>query len=150
MKKPKKTYFINEHDLETIDYSEPQEDIFAGESILNASNKVFDFNKFKQERKIQGFNENLLNEAETINYVNDIDINDLKENKNLKIAAKKIQDKYRKIRQKRKALTPVEILHKASETLAPSSKKDKKVKHKRALIAAKTISKKYKNLYGRL
>ena len=74
----------------------------------------------------------------------------MKENKNLKVAAKKIQDKYRKIRQKRKALTPVEILHKASETLAPSSKKDKKVKDKRALIAAKKISKKYKNLYGRL
>ena len=74
----------------------------------------------------------------------------MKENKNLKIAAKKIQDKYRKIRQKRKAPTPIEILHKPSETFVPSSKKDKKVKDKRALIAVKKISKKYKNLYGRL
>ena len=36
------------------------------------------------------YNEQLLNEtAETINYVDDMDINDLKENKNLAIAAKK-------------------------------------------------------------
>ena len=149
MKKPKKTYLVNENELETIDYSEPQEDIFVGESILNAANKVLDFKKFKpeQERQIQDYNENLLNHAETINYVDDIDINDLKENKNLIIAAKKIQDRYRKIRQKRKAPVPIEILHKSSETFAPAdNKKNKKVKDKRALIAAKKISKKYKNL----
>ena len=32
MKKPKKTYLVNEEDLETIDYSE-QENLFQGESI---------------------------------------------------------------------------------------------------------------------
>ena len=151
MKKPKKTYLVNENELETIDYSEPQEDIFVGESILNAANKVLDFKKFKpeQERQIQDYNENLLNHAETINYVDDIDINDLKENKNLIIAAKKIQDRYRKIRQKRKAPVPIEILHKSSEIFAPAdNKKNKKVKDKRALIAARKISKKYKNLYA--
>ena len=149
MKKPKKIYLVNENDLETIDSSEPQENIFVGESILNAANKVLDFKKFKQEqeRRIQDYNENLLNDAKTINYVDDIDINDLKENKNLIIAAKKIQDRYRKIRQKRKGLVPIEILHKSSETFAPAdNKKNSKGKDKRALIAAKKYQKKYKNL----
>ena len=128
MKKPKKTYLVNENELETIDYSEPQEDIFVGESILNAANKVLDFKKFKH-----------------------IDINDLRENKNLKIAAKKIQGRYRKIRQKRKEPVPIEILHKSSEIFTPvNSKKGKKVKDKRALIAARNITKKYKNLYSRI
>ena len=53
MKKPKKTYLVNENELETIDYSEPQEDIFVGESILNAANKVLDFKKFKPEQERQ-------------------------------------------------------------------------------------------------
>ena len=55
LKKPKKTYLANEEDLETIDYTEPQEDLFAGESIVNAANKILDFDEFKreQERKLQ-------------------------------------------------------------------------------------------------
>ena len=149
----KNTKLVNENDLATIDYTEQQEDIFAGESILNAANRVFDFNKFKkeQEKQIEGYNEQLLNYAETINYVDDIDINDLKENKNLKIAAKKIKERYRKIRQKRKAPVPIEILHKSSETFAPvNNKKNKKVKDKRAPKAARNITKKYRKLYGRI
>ena len=51
MKKPKKTYLVNENDLETIDYSEPQEDLFLGESILNAANKVLNFKQFKKEQE---------------------------------------------------------------------------------------------------
>ena len=46
MKRPKKTYLVDEKDLETIDYDENQEDLFKGESIINAVNKVFDFEKF--------------------------------------------------------------------------------------------------------
>ena len=46
MKRPKKTYLVDEKDLETIDYNEPQEDVFKGKSIINAVNKVFDFEKF--------------------------------------------------------------------------------------------------------
>ena len=41
---------VNEEDLETIAYDEPQEDLFKNESILNAANKVFDFNKLKNEQ----------------------------------------------------------------------------------------------------
>ena len=46
MKRPKKTYLVDEKDLEAIDYIEPQEHLFKGESIINAVNKVFDFKKF--------------------------------------------------------------------------------------------------------
>ena len=50
MKRPKKTYLVDEKVLETIDYDELQEDIFEGESILIAVNKVFDFEKFKKDQ----------------------------------------------------------------------------------------------------
>ena len=46
MKRPKKTYLVDEKDLEAMDYDENQEDLFKGESIINAVNKVFDFEKF--------------------------------------------------------------------------------------------------------
>ena len=51
MKKPKKTFLVNEEDLATIDYTEPQEDLFAGESIINAANKVIDFEQFKKQQE---------------------------------------------------------------------------------------------------
>ena len=83
---------------------EPQEDLFRGESILEAANRVLDFEAFKKQQKeaINNFNEKLLKNAETINYVDDINLDDVKDNKNLKISAKKISDKYKKLR-KRKA-----------------------------------------------
>ena len=46
MKRPKKTYLLNEEDLDSIEYNEPQEDLFRGESIVEAANKVLDFEKF--------------------------------------------------------------------------------------------------------
>ena len=82
---------MNEEDLETISYDEPQEDLFAGESIIAAANKVIDFDEFKQEQewKLQKYNDQLINDAETIKYVNDINLEDVIDNKNLKITAKK-------------------------------------------------------------
>ena len=50
MKKTKKTYLVNEEDLETIDYSN-QEDLFQKESIVNATNKVLDFNEFEKQQE---------------------------------------------------------------------------------------------------
>ena len=50
LRKPKKTYLVNEEDLETIAYDELQEDLLKNESMLDAANKVFDFNKFKKEQ----------------------------------------------------------------------------------------------------
>ena len=103
-KKPKKTFLVNEENLETIAYNEPEEDLFRGESILEAANKILNFDKFKkqQETSINNFNENLLENSETINYVDDINLDDVKDNKNLKITAKKISDRYKNLR-KRKA-----------------------------------------------
>ena len=78
--------------------------MFKGESIITSANKVFDFNKFKkqQDDPIKNFNENLLENAEKINYIDDTNLDDVKDNKNLRITVKKISDKYRKLR-KRKA-----------------------------------------------
>ena len=64
-------------------YNEPEEDLFRRENILKAANKVLDFDKFKkqQEAAIINFNENLLENLETINYVDDIHLDDVKDNK---------------------------------------------------------------------
>ena len=69
----------------------PKEDLSEGESILAAANKVLDFDEFKQEqeRKLQQYNDQLINNAETIHYGDDINLEDVRDNKNLKIAAKK-------------------------------------------------------------
>ena len=61
LKKTKKTYLVNEEDLETIQYDDdPKEDLFKGESVLEAANKVLDFDELKkqQESAINNFNEN--------------------------------------------------------------------------------------------
>ena len=92
LKKPKETFSANEEDLEMIAYDdEPQEDIFRGEIILEAANRVLDFEAFKKQQKeaINNFNENLLENAETINYVDDINLDDVKDNKNFKNSVKK-------------------------------------------------------------
>ena len=101
LKKSKKTFLLNEEELETIEYDdEPQEDLFRRESILEAANKALDFEAFKkqQEAAINNFNR-----------------------------IKKKSD--RKGADSRKV-----------------PKKRKLQKDKAALLAAKKISKKYKNL----
>ena len=87
MKRPKKTYLVDEEDIETLDYNEPQEDLFKGESVIEAVNELFDFDKFKKEQAeaIDDFNQKLVEDAETINYADDLDRNDLKKNNSLKI-----------------------------------------------------------------
>ena len=71
---------------------------------------MIDFEQFKkqQEKILQISNDLLMDNAETINFVDDLNLNDAMENKNLKMAAKRISDKYKKIRQKRKAPVPIE------------------------------------------
>ena len=155
--KNKKTFLVDEEDLETIDYNEPtcKENLIEKESILAAANKVFDFDKFKKEqaealKKLSLKNESILAQ------VNDIfdfekfkqqqaeaikDFNDqlpVKENKNLKIAAKKISGKYKKLRNSRAA---------AQKTQKKKSYQLKKRKTDRAaLITAKKIVDKYKKI----
>lgn len=183
MKKSKKTYLVNEEDVGTIDYNEMQDDLFKGESIIEAANKVFDFEEFKrqqadalkyeelqkdlfegesilaaankvldfdkfkkqQEDTIQKYNDQLINDTETINYVDDFDLDGVKENKNVKISAKKISDIYGKLR-KRKAATSAPELQKIAEAFVLPEKKNKRQIDQAALLAAKNISKKYKNI----
>ena len=66
MKRPKKTYLVNEEDIDTIDYNEPQQDLFRGESITGAANKALDFEEFKKQQEdaikyYKRFNEKNLN-----------------------------------------------------------------------------------------
>ena len=147
MKRTKKTYLVNEEDLETIDHNEPQEDLFKRESILAAANKVFDFNKFKkqQEDAIKNFNDNLLENTETIIYIDDINLDDARDNKNLKISAKKISDKYRKLR-KRKATEREQQIQEIIEEFKLPKKRKKRQTDKARVLAAKKISKKYKDI----
>ena len=115
---------VNEEDLDLVMYDKPQQDLFERESVLAAANKVFDFKKFQQNQKqrLENYKEQQLNDTETINYADDLNLDDVLEKKNLKIAAKQISDKYRKLR-KRKATISVPKLHKLSETLIKPDKK---------------------------
>ena len=75
---------VNEEDLDTIEYNEPQEDLFQGESITKAANKVLDFEKFKKDQA---------NMLKKINF---------KSKKSTKIAAKKISQKYKNFKKPKK------------------------------------------------
>ena len=92
---------INKEDLETITYDEPQEDLFKSESILNAANKVLDFNKFKKEQKelINKYNKRKTFEdlqlAETFKVPKKRKV---QRDKLAQIATDKVKKKYKKIR----------------------------------------------------
>ena len=120
---------------------------FVNESVLAAANKVFDFDKYKKEQAsaLDRYNklkaENDLQQAETINYVDDLNLDDVRENKNARIAAKKISDKYRKTR-KRKRPKSTSVIFGGFK----KATKKRKRSTKSALITARNISKRYKNL----
>ena len=87
LKKPKKTYLVNEEDLETIRYDdEPQEDLFKGESILEAANKVLDFDEFKkqEESAINSFNKNKRKAIEEVKIADIIKVPKQENNKKTK------------------------------------------------------------------
>ena len=107
MKRPKKTYLVDEKNIETIAYADkPEEDLFKGESILEAANKVLDFEEFKrqQEEAIKNFNENNFDKSKRKAKNSEKDIfNSIKKSiqekdKAAQIAAKKISKKYKNIR----------------------------------------------------
>ena len=117
----------------------------AGQSILNQANKVFDFEQFKREqaRKIQEYNDELLNEtAETINYVDDLNMDDVKENKDLLIATKRIKEKYRKMRRRQQQkINNAETINYVNDLSLDDVKENKNL-----LIAAKQVKDKYKKI----
>ena len=85
--------------------------------------------------------ENDLEQAETINYVDNVNLDDIRENNNAKIAAKKISDKYRKISKRKIPKFPAVTF----EGFKRPTKKRKR-STKSALITARNISKAYKDL----
>ena len=136
-KKPPPTFLVDAADVETTDYSnDSDEDMFAKESIVIAANKIF--HKYKKERA-----ENNLDEAETISYVEDTNLADVKENKNAKIAAKKITEKYKRLSFKRKRESVPKTV--TIEGFQNPSKKRKNTTNS-AILTARNIAKKYKKL----
>ena len=68
---------------------------YAKQSTIFAANKILD-----KQKKYQA--KNNLDDADTISYVDDLNIEDLKENKNTLISARKMKDKYKRLSRKRK------------------------------------------------
>ena len=122
-------------------------ELFVNESVLAAANKVFDFDRYKKEQAsaLNWYNklkaENDLEQAETINYVDILNLDDVRENKNARIAAKKISDKHRKIRKRKRPKSPTVTF----EGLKRPTEK-KKGQQNLHLLLQETNLKKYKNL----
>ena len=110
--------------------------MFAKESIVTVPNKISD--RCKKEQA-----ENNLDEAETMNYVDDTNLAHVRQNKNAKIAAKIITAKYKRLARKRKLKSaPTTVI--IDWFQSPSKKR--KSATKSAIITARNISKKYKKL----
>ena len=136
-KKPPPTFLVDEADIETIDYNDDSDEhMFAKESIVIVPNKISD--RCKKEQA-----ENNLDEAETINYVDDTNLADVKENKNAKIAAKKITEKYKRLSFKRKRESVPKTV--TIEGFQNPSKKRKNTTNS-AILTARNVAKKYKKL----
>ena len=112
------------------------------------ANKVFDFDRYKKEQAstLDRYSrlkpENDLEQAETINYVDDLNLDDVRENKNARIATKKISNKYRKIRKRKRPKSPTVTFESFKR---PTKKRKRSTKY--ALITAINRSKTYKNIY---
>ena len=136
-KNPPPTFLVDEVGIKTIDYNNgSDEDMFAKENIVIAANKIFD--RHKKQRA-----ENNLDEAETINYVDDTNLAYVRENKNAKIAAKKTTEKCKRLAPKRKIKPTPAALN--IDGFQNQSKKRKNTT-KSAIITARNIAKKYKKL----
>ena len=72
-------------------YDEPQQDLFESESVLAVANKVFEFKKFQQNQKqrLENYKEQQLNDTETINYADDLNLDDVLEKKEFKNCCQK-------------------------------------------------------------
>ena len=95
-KKPPQTFLADEEDIETIDYNDGTsfDDVISNRSSFIAANKIKNKHKKIRAKKIfLPFDLDEIEQAETVNYVDDTHVNDVRLNKNAKIAAKKIVDK---------------------------------------------------------
>ena len=119
-----------------------------GDSILAAANKVLDFDEFKkqQAKAIDNYNQNLLENTEIIHYVDDVNLDDVKDNKDLKMTSKNISKKYTKLRKRKAANQKKRKKKEIIDRFNLLTKKTKRQVDKAALLASKNISKKYKNI----
>ena len=114
------------------------------ESVPALVKKIFDFDKFKKQQAeaIVNFNKQLLGDSKTMKYADDLDLDDVRENKNVKIAAKRISNKYRKMRKRHIISKEQPIEEETFENFTNPTKKSKRQIDKATQIAAQKISKK--------
>ena len=86
MKRPEKTFLINEEDIDTIDYNELKKELLWGESIIEAANKIFDFEEFEKQQA-KALNKNKKN---------------FTSKKGTKITANKVLNKYKNMKRPKK------------------------------------------------
>ena len=118
------------------------EDVSSNRDAMIAANKTK--NKYKKMRAKNSslpFDLDETEQAETENYVDDIDIANVNLNRNAAITPKKISDKYKKIRRKRKRARLVEPVEEA-----PKRPKTNNNSKKLVMMGAKKIRDKCKNL----
>ena len=105
-KKSPLTFLVDEEDIERIDYNDDTsfDDVISNRSSFIAANKIKNkHKKIRAKKKNLPFDLDEIEQAETVNYVDDTDVNDVRLNKNAKIAAKKIVDKRKRIGRKRRS-----------------------------------------------
>ena len=113
------------------------DDVRENKDLLLAAKKIKD--KYRKMRRQQ---QQKINDAETINYVDDLNLDDVKENKNFLIAAKRVKDKYKKIRRKqRNWLADAETINYVDDLDVNHVLEKKNLR-----IAAKKIREKYKKI----
>lgn len=95
-KKPLPSFIVNEADIETIDYNDDTnlDDFVSNKSTTIAANKIRNkYKKMRTKRNNIPFDVNEIEQADAINYVDDVTLDDVKQNKNALITAKKITEK---------------------------------------------------------
>ena len=147
-KKPSPPFNLNDiSDAESVIYTDGRsmENVRSNRGATIAANKIK--NKYKKMRSKSNslpFDLDDIEQAETENYVDDVDTADVNLNRNAAITAKRISDKYKKIRKKRKIEIAIEL---------PIEKEQKRIKtsnlKKLVVMVAKKIRDKYKNLLYR-
>ena len=147
-KKPSPPFNLNDiSDAESVIYTDGRsmENVRSNRGATIAANKIK--NKYKKMRSKSNslpFDLDDIEQAETENYVDDVDTADVNLNRNAAITAKKISDKYKKIRKKRKIEIAIELpIEKGQKRIKTSNLK------KLVVMVAKKIRDKYKNLLYR-
>ena len=131
-------------DAETVIYTDDRnmEDVSSNRGATIAANKTKNkYKKMREKNYSLPFDLDEIEQAETKNYVDGVDIPDVNVNRNAAITARKISEKYKKIRRKRKRTISIELPIE-KEPKRPKTNNSKKL----VIMAAKKIRDKYKNL----